>query len=94
VLVVLNVPASFVQVGAVETFSRVASMVSAFIPANLGALEASNVVVLNAVGAAAGAAAVAIARRLRGLWWAAVGFALYVGIDAGHQAERVAGSAR
>ena len=94
VLVVLNVPASFVQAGAVETFSRVASMMSAFIPANLGALEASNVVVLNAVGAAAGAAAVAVARRLRGLWWAAVGFALYVGIHAGHEAERVASSAR
>jgi glycosyltransferase 2 family protein len=77
VLVPIGVPASFGQAFAVETFSRVASMASAFIPGNLGALEASNVIVLNAVGAATGAAAVALARRLRGLVWAALGFASY-----------------
>jgi uncharacterized membrane protein YbhN (UPF0104 family) len=77
VLVPIGVPASFGQALAVETFSRVASMVSAFIPGNIGALEASNVIVLNAVGAASGAAAVALARRVRGLWWAALGFASY-----------------
>ena len=62
---------------AVETFSRVASFASAFIPANLGALEASSLAAVAAVGAASGGAALALARRLRGLFWAAVGLAIY-----------------
>jgi phosphatidylglycerophosphate synthase len=71
--------ASFTPNGAlaVETFSRVASFASAFIPANLGALEASSVVAVTAVGAAGGGAALALARRLRGLFWAGVGLAIY-----------------
>ena len=62
---------------AVETFSRVASFASAFIPANLGALEASSLAAVAAVGAASGGAALALARRIRGLFWAAVGLAIY-----------------
>jgi phosphatidylglycerophosphate synthase len=62
---------------AVETFSRVASFASAFIPANLGALEASSLAAVAAVGAAGGGAALALARRLRGLFWAGVGLAIY-----------------
>ena len=62
---------------AVETFSRVASFASAFIPANLGALEASSLAAVAAVGAATGGAALALARRLRGLFWAGVGLAIY-----------------
>jgi phosphatidylglycerophosphate synthase len=62
---------------AVETFSRVASFASAFIPANLGALEASSLAAVAAVGAVGGGAALAIARRLRGLFWAGVGLAIY-----------------
>ena len=62
---------------AVETFSRVASFASAFIPANLGALEASSLAAVAAVGAASGGAALALARRLRGLFWAGVGLAIY-----------------
>jgi phosphatidylglycerophosphate synthase len=61
---------------AVETFSRVASFASSFIPANLGALEASSLAAVAAVGGAGGAA-LALARRLRGLFWAAVGLAIY-----------------
>ena len=61
---------------AVETFSRVASFASAFIPANLGALEASSLAAAAAVGASGGAA-LAMARRLRGLFWAGLGLALY-----------------
>jgi phosphatidylglycerophosphate synthase len=63
----------------VETFSRVASFASAFIPANLGALEASSLAAVTAVGAVGGGAALALARRLRGLFWAAVGLAIYPG---------------
>lgn len=62
---------------AVETFSRVASFASAFIPANLGALEASSLAAVAAVGAGSGGAALALARRLRGLFWAGIGLAIY-----------------
>ena len=62
---------------AVETFSRVASFASAFIPANLGALEASSLAAATAVGAIGGGAALAVARRLRGLFWAGLGLAIY-----------------
>ena len=62
---------------AVEAFSRVASFATAFIPANLGALEASSLAAVTAVGALGGGAALAVGRRLRGLFWAAVGLAIY-----------------
>ena len=62
---------------AVETFSRVASFASAFIPANLGALEASSLAATSAVGLVGSGAALAFARRLRGLFWAGVGLAIY-----------------
>ena len=61
----------------VETFSRVASFASAFIPANLGALEASSLAAVAAVGMAGGGAALALVRRIRGLFWAGVGLAIY-----------------
>jgi phosphatidylglycerophosphate synthase/uncharacterized membrane protein YbhN (UPF0104 family) len=61
----------------IETFSRVASFASAFIPANLGALEASSLAAVSAVGVIGGGAALAVARRLRGLFWAGVGLAIY-----------------
>jgi phosphatidylglycerophosphate synthase len=62
---------------AVESFSRVTSFATAFIPANLGALEASSLAAVTAVGAIAGGAALALGRRLRGLFWAAIGLAIY-----------------
>lgn len=70
-------PASAAGALAVETFSRVASFASAFIPANLGALEASSLAAVAAVGIAGGGAALALARRIRGLFWAGVGLAIY-----------------
>ncbi|MDQ3211851.1 MAG: lysylphosphatidylglycerol synthase domain-containing protein, partial [Acidobacteriota bacterium] len=73
-----GVPISAVGALAVETFSRVASFASAFIPANLGALEASSLAAVSAIGAAGTAgAALAVARRLRGLFWAGIGLAIY-----------------
>jgi phosphatidylglycerophosphate synthase len=72
-----NVQISFVGALAVETFSRVASFASAFIPANLGALEASSLAAVTAIGAAAAGAPLALARRLRGLFWAGIGLAIY-----------------
>jgi phosphatidylglycerophosphate synthase len=70
-------PIRLVGAMAVETFTRVASAASAFIPANLGALEASNVVAATAVHAAGGAATLALARRLRGIVWCAGGLLIY-----------------
>jgi phosphatidylglycerophosphate synthase len=70
-------PIRLVGAMAVETFTRVASVASAFIPANLGALEASNIVAATAVNAAGGAATLALARRLRGIVWCAGGLLIY-----------------
>jgi hypothetical protein len=60
----------------VETFTRSASVPGGAIPGNLGALEASNVAVVNALGLAGGGA-LALFRRMRSLLFAALGLALY-----------------
>ncbi len=60
----------------VETFTRSASVFSGVIPGNLGALEASNVAVVRALGLA-GAGSLALSRRVRGLFWAGLGLLLY-----------------
>ena len=60
----------------VETFTRSASVFSGMIPANIGALEASNVAVVRALGLA-GAGSLALSRRVRGLFWAGLGLILY-----------------
>ena len=61
---------------AVETFARLASIASAAIPGNIGVLEASNAAVVAALGLAGGGA-LALARRIRALLWAAAGLAVY-----------------
>ena len=77
ILTAVGLHITLVQAVAIETFSRVASFGSAFIPASLGALEASSLAAGAAVGAAAAGAPLALARRLRGLFWAGVGLAIY-----------------
>jgi phosphatidylglycerophosphate synthase len=72
-----DTPPTVLGSAAIETFTRVTSMMSAFIPANLGALEASNVVAAGIVNASGAAAALALVRRLRGLLWCAAGFVCY-----------------
>jgi phosphatidylglycerophosphate synthase len=79
VLRVMRAPIPFGGAMTVETFTRAASMVSAFIPGNLGALEASNAAAVAAVGAAAAGGALALVRRMRGLLWAGIGFLVYPG---------------
>jgi hypothetical protein len=76
ILKAAGVSVSFTGAMAVETFSRVASFASAFIPANLGALEASNVAVVKALGLAGGGA-LALFRRFRSLVFATLGLVLY-----------------
>ena len=60
----------------VETFTRSASVLGGAIPGNLGALEASNVAVVKALGLAGGGA-LALFRRFRSLVFASLGLALY-----------------
>lgn len=60
----------------VETFTRSASVPGGAIPGNLGALEASNVAVVNALGLAGGGA-LALFRRVRSLLFATMGLAMY-----------------
>jgi hypothetical protein len=60
----------------VETFTRSASVASGAIPGNLGALEASNVAVVKALGLVGGGT-LALFRRFRGLLFAVLGLALY-----------------
>jgi hypothetical protein len=59
----------------VETFTRSASVPGGAIPGNLGALEASNVAVVKALGLAGGGT-LALFRRFRSLLFAALGLAL------------------
>jgi hypothetical protein len=60
----------------VETFTRSASVAGGAIPGNLGALEASNVAVVKALGYAGGGA-LALFRRFRSLLFATLGLMLY-----------------
>ena len=60
----------------VETFTRTTSVFSGVIPANIGALEASNVMVVRALGLS-GAGSIALSRRVRGLFFAGLGLLLY-----------------
>ena len=60
----------------VETFWRTASVPGGAIPGNLGALEASHVAVVSALGLAGGGT-LALFRRFRSLLFAALGLALY-----------------
>lgn len=60
----------------VETFTRSASVAGGAIPGNLGALEASNVAVVKALGLAGGGT-LALFRRVRSLIFATLGLALY-----------------
>lgn len=60
----------------IETFVRLASVAGAAVPASIGTLEASHLAIAAALGLSGGGA-LALARRLRALLWAALGLALY-----------------
>ena len=72
----IGAPVGLMEGLTIETFARLGSVASAAIPANLGALEASNAAVVSMLGLTGGGT-LALARRIRALLWAAVGFALY-----------------
>jgi uncharacterized protein (TIRG00374 family) len=69
-------PIGIMQGLTVETFARLASVASAAIPANIGALEASNSSVVKMLGLTGGGS-LALTRRIRALLWAGIGLALY-----------------
>jgi hypothetical protein len=69
-------PISFWIGTIVETFTRSASVAGGAIPGNLGALEASNVGVVKALGLMGGGT-LALFRRVRSLIFATLGLALY-----------------
>jgi uncharacterized protein (TIRG00374 family) len=69
-------PIGIMQGLAVETFARLGSVASAAIPANIGALEASNASVVAMLGLSGGGS-LALMRRIRALLWAGLGLALY-----------------
>jgi phosphatidylglycerophosphate synthase len=73
---IAGAPISVGQAFAIETFTRVASFASAVIPGNLGALEVASLAAAAAVGSPSGAF-LALARRVRGLFWAGIGFLVY-----------------
>ena len=72
----IGAPIGLVEGLTIETFARVGSVAAAAIPANIGALEASNAAVVTMLGLSGGGS-LALARRIRALLWAAVGLALY-----------------
>jgi hypothetical protein len=76
VLWAVGQPVTLTEATTIETFARLASIASAAIPANIGALEASNAAVVGALGLGGGGA-LALARRIRALLWAALGLLLY-----------------
>ena len=76
VLWAVGAPSGAIEALAVETFARMASVASAGIPGNIGALEASNAAVVTALGLGGGGA-LALARRIRALLWASAGLVLY-----------------
>jgi hypothetical protein len=61
---------------AIETFARLGSVASAFIPANIGALEASNAAPVTMLGLGGGGA-LALSRRVRATLWAVLGLLVY-----------------
>ena len=64
-----------------EIYKRLVASVGAAIPANFGALEASNAAVVAALGLGGGGS-LALTRRVRALLWAGLGLALYPRIKA------------
>ena len=77
----------------IETFARLGSVAAAAIPANLGALEASNASVVAMLGLTGGGS-LALARRVRALFWAAVGLALYPKPSSSDRSSRSSRSGR
>ena len=80
--------AGITEVLTIETFARLGSVASAAIPANIGALEASNAVPVAMLGLGGGGA-LALARRIRAVLWAGLGLLLYPRIKTSSDVRRV-----
>lgn len=86
-------PVGLVEGLTIETFARLSSVASAAIPANIGALEASNAAVVAMLGLTGGGS-LALARRIRVLLWAAAGLAVYPKISRSDRPDRTDRSSR
>jgi uncharacterized membrane protein YbhN (UPF0104 family) len=71
---------------AIETFARLSSVASFWIPGNIGALEASNAASVAMLGLGGGGA-LALSRRVRAMLWALLGLLLYPRIDVNRRAS-------
>ena len=76
VLWAVGEPAGITAALAIETFARLGSVASAFIPAKIGALEASNAAPVAMLGLGGGGA-LALSRRVLATLWAVLGLVLY-----------------
>jgi hypothetical protein len=76
VLWAVGAPIDITEALAIETFARLGSVASAFIPAQIGALEASNAAPVAMLGLTGGGA-LALSRRVRATLWAVLGLVLY-----------------
>ncbi len=84
VLWFLGLEPGLVTVFLIEAFTKLVNLAGAVIPANLGAYEGGNVVILQAFGFTAGTGlTLGLARRIRGLFWTAVGLLLLLRFRAG-----------
>ena len=81
VLWAVGQPIGMVASLAIETFSRLSSVVSFWIPANIGALEASNAAAVAMLGLGGGGT-LALSRRVRAMLWAVLGLVLYPRVTA------------
>ena len=81
VLWAVGQPIGITEALAIETFARVGSVASAFIPAKIGALEASNAAPVAMLGLGGGGA-LAISRRVGAMLWATLGLVLYPRVKA------------
>jgi uncharacterized protein (TIRG00374 family) len=76
VLRAVGEPIGITQALAIETFARLGSVASAAIPANIGALEASNAAPVAMLGLGGGGV-LALSRRVRAMLWAVLGLIVY-----------------
>ena len=75
-----------------EAMTKVVNIVGALIPGNIGTYEGGNILILGMFGfSGAAGLALAVTRRLRGLFWTAVGIAFLIGLT---QSRRIVATSR
>jgi len=79
----------------IEAMTKVVNIVGALIPGNIGTYEGGNILILGMFGfSSAAGLALAVTRRLRGLFWTAVGIAFLIGLTQSRRIVASSGRAR